>query len=551
MIAGAFTGGVLHGSGYALYVWCGKFFALMPLGNIAARVVLFNVITAAVFIFMVTRMALRNWESRRVDRPAIVGQALASLPIVWFASGDITLDQSCVAENSLLFHLLLVAVSSALLISQSGEPTVPRWRRRWISLATFSLAVSYFPPAAAALPVILFPWIRSRERRIRLPMALILVLVVSAAPLAASAVRALQEPGVNVSHLLSRSQTFEGIREYLEIYTRLRSLLFLATHPAQMAVLNPLDYLEKFYPNPLHLAVAATAMVGVLGSLRTHAFPVLWMILIAGAMAFVRMFNGTNEADGQSFVFPALVTVWCCWGTSVLYKSTLRRMKTLRRWPAWKIVAGVGLALAGALTLRVLFRPSMGYRHDRFATTYADRLLAELPGKATLFSHAGLSYFPLWAVRVVENRRPDVELLSSGLLVLEWSRSWKRSSIATPIPAKERLRLLISDKFPQRPVFFTGIGWHHHIPGKEGLWSRLEPGLESFDLVPLGFAFRVAPQGSNARWHPRTPDIEWPRDRWTKGHWQWFFLDLALLSEKAGNLPAHEKYLRKAAAIAP
>ncbi len=81
LTAAAFSIGIPHNSGYPLYCLVGKFFCLLPIGNIGFRMNLMSCFFSAAAVCLVVAFVLRLTASRIAALTA--GLALAFTPLLW------------------------------------------------------------------------------------------------------------------------------------------------------------------------------------------------------------------------------------------------------------------------------------------------------------------------------------------------------------------------------------------------------------------------------------------------------------------------------------
>jgi hypothetical protein len=161
--------GVAHGSGYPLFIWLGKLFTFLPIGNIARRVTTLSAVSGAASVFMVYEVARlfsdRGWTARLAAATAAVGFGLTytfwfaavitemytlhvflALLVVWLAlrwqqSEDFRLLCAAALVYGLMFGNHLCALSVGPPLALFALVTQPK---RWLNLRTFGAVFGCF-----------------------------------------------------------------------------------------------------------------------------------------------------------------------------------------------------------------------------------------------------------------------------------------------------------------------------------------------------------------------------------------------------------------------
>ena len=135
LATGAYTLGIVHPTGYPLYLLLGKLFTLLPVGSIAYRVNLMSAFFAALTVWLVARLAVR-W----IRSPLIAGLAATTLgltPAFW--------SLAVVAEVYTL-HTFLLAANLTLAL---------QWRRErkalWLGLLALVSGLSLTNHVSSAM----------------------------------------------------------------------------------------------------------------------------------------------------------------------------------------------------------------------------------------------------------------------------------------------------------------------------------------------------------------------------------------------------------------
>ena len=165
----------------------------------------------------------------------------------------------------------------------------------------------------------------------------------------------------------------------------------------------------------------------------------------------------------------------------------------------WWKPAAAALAGAGMTAVSVHAHAPLNDRSDSdFAPLYARMVFETLPPDAVLFTGGDTDTAPLGYFRLVEGRRPDVELLNTqglvfGRRLFDWrTREAERDAA---------IRAFVLES--ERPVFFTaerepspGLGVRYHgfltelVPGGGAIELRFDPRQPRFFEELLGHASR-------------------------------------------------------------
>ncbi|MBI2890796.1 MAG: DUF2723 domain-containing protein [Nitrospirae bacterium] len=574
LIAGTHVFGTLHGMGYHLYVLAGKLIELIPLGNISFRIVVLNAVTGAAVMAILSRTAAWGLPG--------TGEAIGSTPwsyvalgggILWLSTRQIPLAEATHAENSMLFHLLVILACAQLfpgIRERANSPSGPRLLR---SIALLALATSYFPAAFPGVVLLLCCLLFMVRRKATWGLALLSASGIVLLPLIATAIRAAQAPAIGGPRLTVLFP-FAGVwKQYLSSPFPLNSdsrasdlvRAFLS------ADLNTLEYLRRSFPDPLLWIVLLLALLGAVRALRRAWLPVAFLALVACGSAVQRMYSPGSEADTQSLPLHLIVALAACWGLNSLpvLAASLAGSKHANhpagpappsgaRWPTRLVrllaklhkpsAAAVAMAAVWALT-----HTTHSARLDLAGRRFAQEALSRAPEAALLVVRDVPEHFLFLPLLVVENQRPDMLVVNQTLLPLgpvppELGRLQGQAQVSPAAQPKSFLEHFWND----RPVLLTRIGWHTPAPGSRGYYSAKDPHLKQLDLIPLGTAFQVARStASQDHDRPPRPDTSGVVDGHALKLWQWFYLDLALLHSDKGDQQSYVEALRDALAANP
>jgi len=159
----AATGGLLRATGYPLYLLIGRFWSLIPIGDVGYRMNLFSAFNGALTVFLTDRILLRL----KVGNWAAFGALglLATAPFFW--------SLSLVAEVYTL-HTTLMALLILLLMRWGEQPTSEA-----LAVVTLALGLSMGHHLATALlvPGVVFYVLTTYPRQALAPRSVILALI--------------------------------------------------------------------------------------------------------------------------------------------------------------------------------------------------------------------------------------------------------------------------------------------------------------------------------------------------------------------------------------
>lgn len=130
----------------------------------------------------------------------------------------------------------------------------------------------------------------------------------------------------------------------------------------------------------------------------------------------------------------------------------------------------IGVCCAAALVGYNLFQhfPDLDKRQSYFAYDYAKNLLRSLPPGSTAVMKKDVQLFALWNQQYVENKRPDLAIVSQGLAGAEWYKAsfGKRHPgiFLGPLRTREDWGAFVKMN-GSRPVYFTGDAEYYRPEG--------------------------------------------------------------------------------------
>lgn len=476
LATGAFTLGIVHPTGYPLYLLIAKLFTFVPIRNVAYRVNLLSAVTGALTVWLVIKLARRLGAERWA---------------AWLAGGLLAFSygfwsMSVVAEVYTL-HTALITATLLLLdrtlqaLEQDGRGAVG-----WLTGLGFCFGLSLTNHVSAGLlaPAIALPLLRRARGRLSLRMLVLLGagFVVGLTPYLYLPLRYAADAPLNY------------IRSYYDVdLTTLQGLWWMISGQAYRFFAfgyGALDYLGEL----LRLAGdlwrnltgvgAALGILGVVHLVRSRRR--LSGSLPLGFVATVLFFAGYAVADKSNMLLAAWLiwSIWMAVGASWLMRTLARRIEPV------DLPAALSLPTAGKLVL-ICTVPIVLVANFRWldlsqtygAEHYAKQVLQSVPEDAVVMgpwsSAVILEYF-----QQVEGLRPDVQVFNrSRYEVAEYYKHW---SYGTPHPiAVEFISRSVSEYVDQA------------LERAEVYDLEYEPRLAvQFEYQPIGRLFHLSPKDS-------------------------------------------------------
>jgi hypothetical protein len=526
LTAAAYNAGVPHPTGYPLYMLLGHtFIRLFPLGSVAYKMNLLSAICAALAVALSYRLMVRITRSR-----------VASLVTTLAFAFSMTFWSQAVIAEVYAFHMLGIMAVLTLVLAWER-----RGDRRWLRAAAvvYGLCFTHHLMSALLAPGLLVFALTSRHRgqflrelRWTVPLFLLPLGIYLYLPLAA-----LRDPSTNwgdprnwdnfLMHVtgqqyrramftMSGAQLLQRAKEYSGI-----GLSGNPGHlPAQFSLgllwLAPLGLWNLARHRWRQLALTALIYLATIGyAFNYYIYDVEVYYLPAHLMVAIWIAAGLRQ-----------VGVWL--GTAQRQGRRRIAAKRSQRRPLNAVVGAALLVMP--LSLLLSNWETNDHHNDWSALMYARAALAALKPNALLLSGDDNYYFPLMYTRFVENRRPDVILMSFyDLTRPERARLATRQAargLIVKLPPKfgvlpkgvtEDNRLLeqiVADNVGRRPVYLLAKPGALQFPWlKEVIdpyYRFVESNVPSMEISRRGPQLAVRDprpeRPTHARFGPRQPD---------------------------------------------
>ena len=427
LAAGAYSLGIIHATGYPLYLMLAKGFTLLvPFGDIAYRVNLFSATSAALALVVLRRVVLRLTGS----------PGAATLATAAFGLSYPFWSEAIVAEVYTLHILFLTAALLASLRWRESEAA-----RDFILLALIfglsfgnHMSTILIAPGLAAL-------LWERRPSLRLWLIGAAAFVMGPFTYLYLPIRYAADPALNYAPIMGVDlSTLRGV------LWMVRGAMFadsmfgytLAELPLQL-----LDFLSLLWETFFGVGLVV-ASVGAWEEWRRDrgVFVGLAVILLANVIFYLNY----RVFDKHTMFLPVFVVVALWLGAGLKWLS--ERLPTAR----WGVVA--------VLAVMLIFNyPRVDLSGDTVTRDFAARQLRAVPRNAVIIG-GWIDITPLQYLQVVEGQRPDVMVFDFGLYTLGRRAALRSQNVDGPamqeIIAEEIVRRVNDDLVAGRPVFSLG-----------------------------------------------------------------------------------------------
>lgn len=384
-LAAIATGGVPHPGGYPTYLFFASLFTKIPLGELAFRTNLFSMLSMLGAIVLAYRLVEKLTGNSNVATLSTL--LFGSFPLVW--------SQALVTEVYASLTLLCLLTISLLLPKR-----VHLFSRDFFGGLTLGLAIGNHLTAVFLVPLLLLKNTQKYGREISLRGAGLLtgLSIFLSIPLRAS-----NQAPINWGNAVD----WEGFWWLVsgEMY---QDRLSYFSFPYLYKAIGLWSQFLIDQIGLIGLAIAFTYIIVFFKPTRLH-FTTLWLALVYSAFAILYY-------SPDSYVYLILplfsFSLWVGLGIEQLRISLPRAKK-------WILALSIILVVAHALSLI----PRMDISDDHQAGDFAATVLAGVPPKAIVLASGDEPTFSLWYYHYALKERPDIAIISTGLLEYEWYRT--------------------------------------------------------------------------------------------------------------------------------
>lgn len=425
LIAAAAINGVPHPTGYPLYMLLAKLFQSFPIGNLAYRTNLFSACCtclAAIMIYVTVNRLLSGQKYFRISA-TVAALAFGLSPLVW--------SQAVISEVYGLQSLLTINILYQTLFI--GEKPFENFMRGII----FGLALGNHITTVFLLPFLLIEKSRIKIFSNSKLLLRIIGLLVGLSIYLILPLRAMNNPAINWFNPV----TFESFYQLVsgQLYQSYFSASYMIDRTRAWAGL----LIENF-----SIPGVVIGIYSILDSENNKRFNLLvaWVFLVYGLFA---LFYASYDSYVYLIQTILAFSLWIGLGIDKFINYVMGR---------W---CNAGWILFPLLILFFILRitfvmPKVNASADNRATEFGKHILELSPVNAMIFTKDDQSTFSLWYFHFAENQRPDIKVISEGLLGFDWYRQSLRTTYSSlRIPEISNLAPFhLIDQNPDRPFCF-------------------------------------------------------------------------------------------------
>jgi hypothetical protein len=466
LATGAFTLGIVHPTGYPLYLLLGKLFTLIPIRSVAYRLNLMSAVFAALTVWLlahlVQRLTRRRWAA-------------------WLGAGALGFSTTfwglAVVAEVYTLHTFLLALVLALL---------ERWQRcrgdPWLVLAIFVYGLSLTNHVSSLLFAPAIAWLLLRHAGpkclLRLAPKLIPVFMLGLSLYLYLPLRDLAGPINYVRSYYGVDLTTVSGLWWMVSGKAYRLFAFAYDLPAYLAEWGA--FVAQLWRDFTPLG-ALFGLVGFMHWFRNrHPLAVPSLLIFLATVAF---FAGYGVVDKSTMFLPAFF-VWALWLAIGAVRSVAWLSKVSKRHPSGRRVLVrftqasllLVVVLTGCLNVRWVDR-SDHYGPEAMARQVLESLEPGAMVVGYWSSAVVLEYF-----QSVEGLRPDVEIFNrSRFEVAEYYRHWKEG---VPHPealarVRDRVTAIFGAAARSRPLY--GVEYDPMLANQ-------------YEYKPMGAVFHLVPR---------------------------------------------------------
>jgi hypothetical protein len=506
LAAGAYSLGIVHATGYPLYLMLAKVFTLFaPFGDVAYRVNLFSAMCAALALVVLRRLIFKFTAS---PSASLLATAILGLSYPFWS-------EAVVAEVYTL-HILFLLASLLLAL---------RWRDSGLAadfvLLNFIFGLSFGNHMST---ILLTPGlgllILKRPPPLRLWLAGVAAFAIGPLTYLYLPIRYAANPALNFAPLLGVDlSTLRGV------IWMMRGEMFADSMFGYRPVELPgeiFQFLELLMVTFFGVGVV-TAAIGAREQWRRDRVLFISLSLITGTNAIFYINYRVFDKDTMFLPVFVVISLWLGVGLKVLSE----RSPVVR----WGAMAGLALML-------IVNYPRVDLSGNTITREFAMRQLHVVPPNAVIVG-GWIDITPLQYLQVVEGIRPDVTLFDFGLYTLGRRAALRAQDLdevaQQAIIEAEVLRLVTEDLAAGRTVFtlgpipllekrfsLTAVTTERELfqvePTRSSMASGMAPGPEGCKSAPVDKPARpnrncVDDNRRRPDWHNRHLDESTSRSR--------------------------------------
>jgi len=389
LITAAAINGVPHPTGYPLYMLLAKSFQYLPIGGLAYRTNLLSACCtclAAIMIYITVNRLISGQKYLRIAS-SVAALAFGLSPLVW--------SQAVISEVYGLQSLLTIIILYQTLFM--GKKPLENFIRGII----LGLALGNHITTVFLLPFLLIENTRVKNFPNSKLLLRIIGLLVGSCIYLILPLRAMNNPAINWNNPVTFNSFFQLVSG--QIYQSYFSTRYILDRVRGWAGL----LIEQFSILGVFSGIYA---IFVDQTNKKYFLPILWIFMSYGAFALVYASN-----DSYIYLIQTIVA-FSLWIGLGFHRLTLF---FTNRWRNVGIVLFLMMIALFALHITFVI-PKVDASTDNRATEFGKHILEISPVNAMIFTKDDQSTFALWYFHFAENQRPDIKVISEGLLEYDW-----------------------------------------------------------------------------------------------------------------------------------
>jgi len=427
------TGGLMRATGYPLYLFLGKLWSLLPIGDVGYRMNLFSAFNGALTILFVERilhrMKVGNWAALSA------AGLLAAAPFFW--------SLSLVAEVYTL-HTALMGLLILLLLDW-GERPLPE--TLGVITLTLGLSMGHHLATTLLVPGVIWYVLVTHPRKALTPRAILLALAGGLLGLSIYLylpLRYLASPVFNYAGTYDAAGQFRAVN--LASPAGLWWLITGKSFATQMFGYHGAELWTEMVWFIGHLARAffivglGPGLLGLVILFRRNWKLAGMLFLLFGFSAF--FYIDYRVLDKETMFLPTYV-VWAIWlgfGTQWLLDwLNASGSDSIKRWTTWLIKGAMGVSVIAAI---LYTGPKVNLSHDWSTRIGSEAILNVVEPNALVLGWwdtvPAIQY-----LQFVEGQRTDVQAINRFLI------------------SYEDMTILVKNEAAHRPVYINKLplGW--------------------------------------------------------------------------------------------
>jgi hypothetical protein len=420
-IAGVRALGILHAPGYPAYVLAARgFAALVPIGSLTFRVLLFSLVAAALAIAGLYLVARCVHASR-------LGAAVGALSVAVGAS--YWYDATTAKHYAFSAFLVVVAALCALRWEARGGA-------RLLVCGAVAVGVCFGAEWQVALITLVAVVVLALKGSRRMSRVVAVVCSLTMVAIAAGCyafvyVRAGQHPGINWgdASTIGRLAQLISQRDFGSTYSTA-----VVSNPVARYALRVVSYPAIVFRD-IGFGAAALLVIGIVGIWMRGERGTRWFLAVLAALNVVGViavvnvdtvlgFRSTIYAGGYLLDLMMVIAVLIAVGLTLVVQAGRDYLaKTDWSPTGWIFPTGVGALVVLVLVPSLVFHyEEANHRIPAFVDDYGSRVLEALPANSVLVAYRYDWELPMTYRQVVKGERRDVATFNLSSLSLGWYR---------------------------------------------------------------------------------------------------------------------------------